>query len=280
MQEKMREGSATVTAADLAVKEAVRLAVSFSGVPARMDPGLPEELAGRKVSLDLQNASMKGILDLICARAGLDYGWIRGRLVVSSPDRLWPYPPEKRRRLAEGEIAALKEQIARLKDDSIEVRTDAMQTIEAAGEPALPYLEEAADRGDLEAKSRLRGVIAAIRTRTRPACFARTPAIERQKLDSAGQAVVATLRERKTEPLDAANIQLSAALELLVSPTGLKVEFAPPARAPKVDCLFDEEPIADAIFFLTAPHGLDVYVRDGRLIVDTAENVDKAISSK
>lgn len=275
--DKMRSGTTTFTVRDFSVDDAVRLAVAFAEIPVIVDPGLRAELADTKVTLDVQSASLKAILDLVCLRTGLDYGWIRGRVVLSRADRLWPWPAEKPRRLTLQEEEALLSRIAQLNDDSIEVRADASAAIEALGESALPFLDEAAGRGEAEPRARARDLIARIRARSRPAGFARAMGIERQKLRPAEEAILRTLKERTTEAIDVTNVPLSAAVELLLSQSSLEGKVQPGAAAVKVDCVFDGVKAADALFFVTIPYGFDVYVDGGRIVVDTIEKVEAAL---
>jgi hypothetical protein len=279
LKAKLTERGLSVRLANVRPDVALGVLPDLGGVPVLLDPGLAASIDGRTVRIDLTNGTPEEAVRSIAAQLGLEYGFVRGHLLLSTPERLWAWPAEKPRVLSADELAALKEQIGRLTLDSVEARDLAAQAILQVGDPAVPHLEEAAEKGDAETKARLRDLVGRIKARAAPPVFAELFGVERQ-IPTEGERVLLRALEEKTVTLDVANMPLPEALRLAVSQADLEVEAAAAAGKVRVAVSFNGSRAIDALYLLTVPFGLDACFQNGKVRVDTRENVNKLIRGR
>jgi hypothetical protein len=197
----------------------------------------------------------------VCRAADVEYRYLRGRLVVSTAERLWAWPDP-----AKVDAAELKKAAAKLDDPAPDVRDAAARLLLSAGAASLPFL----DSSDAESSA----VAAKIRARHAPALFVETLAIERQALDDAGKVVLKALREGKA-PIDFHGYAVEDAMQILFEKSEVKWRVAKGANVTAPSCGVRERPVIDAIWWLTVPYGLDAALDEGRLVVETRENLAK-----
>jgi hypothetical protein len=143
----------------------------------------------------------------------------------------------------------------------------------------VPHLEEAAEKGDVETKARLRDLVARIRARAAPPVFAEALGIERQAPTEAERVLRRALEEKKVT-LDVGNMPLPEALRLALAQADLEPDPAGAAEKVRVTAAFDGSRAIDALYLLTVPFGLDACLKNGKVYVDTRENVSKLLRGR
>jgi hypothetical protein len=278
-----RDGAAILTReVSIKVKQiradgALKLALMPKGLKVAVDPTLREKFE-TSIDLDLQNASLGRLLRDVAAKTGLDYGWVRGRIFFSTPERLWASEPEPVKRLTVEQVAALEAAAAKLSDESVDVRDEAAKAILALGSGAVPHLERLRDKGDAEFKARIRDLSAALAPRSTSPVFVESMAFETQALSAddakllKGLAGSITFRVR--------DLSLTNVFKLLISQSDLHVDVAEGVADARVSYDGDGETIADMLYVLTIPYGLDASFGDGRFKIDTKANIAGALKKK
>jgi len=218
-------------------------------------------VAGRGVPGGSYQGNRTDFTASVCRAADVEYRYVRGHLVASTAERLWAWPAPTK-----VEADALKKAAAQLDDAAPETRDTAARLLLSAGEASLPFL----DASDAEAA----GVAARIRARYAPPVFVETLFLERQELDDAGKAVLKMLRETKA-PIDFHGYAVADAMQILFEKSDVKWSVAKAANVTVSSCGVRESAVIDAIWWLTVPYGLDAGLKDGKLVIDTRENVAK-----
>ncbi len=247
------------------------LAGKAGGVPAKgllayygfVDRGIPDALANQIVDITFERGTRESHLQKICAKTGLEYRAIRGRIVLSTADRLWAWP-------APGAVdpKILRQAALDLASGPVEARDAAAKTLLSAGEAALRFIES----DDAESTA----VMEKIRARIKPPALIETLAVERQELDDTGKALLKLLRE-STAPIDFNGYELRDALAILFEKADVKWTLGKDVTAPVPAAEVRGLSTIDALWWLTVPWGNDVAIVDGKLVVDTRANVAKAL---
>ncbi len=259
------------------VDGALKLALLPKGMKAAVDPTLREKFE-TSVDLDLQNVSLARLLREIASKTGLEYGWVRGRILFSTPERLWATAPEPVKRLTVEQVAALEAAAAKLSDESVDVRDDAAKAILALGSGALPHLERLRDKGDVEFKARIRDLATALAPRSPSPVFVESMAFETQALSADDAGLLKGLAGSIT--FRVRDLGLTNVFKLLISQSDLHVDVAEGVADARVSYDGDSESIADMLYFLTIPYGLDASFGEGRFKIDTKANIAGALKKK
>lgn len=257
----------------------VRFLSSTAGTPILVDPGIRASVESKLATIDLINAPLEEGVNAAAAQAGLVIGYRRGAIVLSSPDRLWAWPPEKPRVLDESAVARLKEHVARLAADGLDVRDQAARAILDTGESAIPHLEEASKAAEGDHKTRIRELVLRLRARSAPPALVEGLAIESQSLTDAGKTVLKALCEKKAS-LDVENLPLGAGIKLLLAQIDVNGDADPSADKVKLSCDLKDLRAIDALYWATVPLGFDVCFKDGKVWVDTRAAVAKLLKGQ
>jgi len=251
---------------------------AFLETPFVVDLGLAPEKRNRRIAF--APGKFDAVLRSFLEPAGLDYAVVRGRILVSTPDRLWSYPPDRVRVLSPEESAALKESIAKLGDESVQARDDAAAAILDAGVSAVPFLEEALRAPGLEGDRRARIVdlVRRIQARRAPAPFASGLVLERQKANDLDRIALEALRERKTRLTIESTLE--GAVALVARAAALEADVPRPAADRRVGVTLGDMPVLDALYFLLASFDLDAALVNGRLTVGPTAEVEKRAATK
>jgi hypothetical protein len=276
---KKLESRLTMRVKGMKVDPLVRFLSSTAEIPIFIDPGVRASVEKKMTDLDLNNAPLEEWVRNAAAQAGLEYGFVRGVIVLSTPDRLWSYPAEKPKLLDEADIAALKKQVDALVGDDAAIRAAAARSLTDTGEPAIPHLETAMRGLADDRRARIRDLINGIRARVAPPILGLPLSIERQELGEAGKAILAALGTKKAS-LDVENLQLSAAVKLLLAQVDVMGEGAPAADKVRIACDIRELPAIDGLYFVAVTHGFDVCLKDGRVWLDTREAIEKVLKGR
>ncbi len=214
-------------------------------------------------------------LDRALAPLGLDWDYRYGVLFISTPARLWPALPL--RPLGESDRERLRKLIAELDANEVERRAAAERDIPAFGAAAIPLLK--AMDGSAEAKGRAAGLLKVIEPRHGPQAWTASAAMDGQTPagrdretadrvnDPAAQLSLAQYREDR----------LDALMGALSRASGVEVDCPALIADMKVTADTAYLTVRDALLLVTKTHGLDFYVRDGRVVVDAKANVEKAL---
>ncbi len=269
------EQKSGVAAAPFPLPEIEKRFGIFVELPMVVDLGLPPEKREREVKL------REGRVDEVLCGAlwpvGLDYAVVRGRVVVSTPERLWSGLPEAARRLTEEQRTALQSNLKKLSEDDVQSRDHAWADIAALGRSALPYLEEELRVGRLGAEARRRVVDLErqIRRREAPARFDRSLALEMQACNDLDRVALRTLRD-KSATLEMEGT-LSGALALLTKGNGFEVDAPEEAGRSPVVFSWKGIPLLEALYFLLASFDLDACLVGGRLRIGTPSEIARLL---
>src|SRR5262245_32084725 len=118
----------------------------FLGLPIVVDLGLDQDRRTRNVTL--KPGRLDAVLRAALADSGLDYAVVRGRIVISTPERLWSYPVPADRVLDAEETGRVRQWISRVGEN------DAFVALRETGRAAVPYLEEELRIGSFESDRR------------------------------------------------------------------------------------------------------------------------------
>ena len=257
----------------------VRFLSSTAGTPILVDPAVRASIDSKLATIDLINAPLEDGLNAAAAQSGLVIGFRRGAIVLSTPDRLWSWPPEKPRVLDEGAVTRLKEHVARLAGDGLDVRDQATKAILDVGESAIPHLDEASKTAEGDHKSRIREIIVKLRARTAPPALGDGLAIESQTLSEAGKTILKTLMEKKAS-LDVENLPLGAGVKLLLAQVDVNGDADASADKVRLSCDLKDLRALDALYWATVPFGFDVCFKDGKVWIDTRAAVAKLLKGQ
>ncbi len=242
-----------------------------------IDPTLLDKIEDVKIDIEKDSAPLAEIARAVCAKAGVEYGWARGRLVITTPDRLWPSAPVKAVPLTETQVKALQAAAAQLDDDSPETRDQAARDILALGEAAIPHLEKLLADAGAELKAQLNAAIAKLTPRPAAPVFSEKLAIEGQALKGDDAKAVEGLNTSNTFKL--CKLALGHALGLLVMQAGLTLDLQA-GGANVVTYSAECEPLIDMLYWMTVPYGLDAFWAEGKVVVDTRAKVAEALRKK
>ncbi|MBI2930802.1 MAG: hypothetical protein HYY16_04055 [Planctomycetes bacterium] len=251
LREKL-EAESSLTTAPFPLAELDERFGRFAGIPIFVDFGLDK---GRRDRLVVARPGrVERVLRDMLDPAGLEFAVARGWIVVSSPERLWSYPPEKIRALSQEEERGLRESIDRLDEAAIL----------ATGRSAVPYLEETLKGTGLESaiRARLIELIRRLQDRAKPAPFARTLGVECSASDLDAVRVRA-LREKSVDLKMEGT--LAAAVGLAARSAGFEARVPDPVGREKVCARFEGVPALDVLYFLLASFDLDARWVDGEL---------------
>jgi hypothetical protein len=218
------------------------------------DPGIPDRLANHVLDLTFEKGSREAQLRAICREAGLDYRVLRGRLVISTAERLWSWPAP-----GPSDPQALRAAGAALAGGGVEAREAAAKTLLDAGEASLKFIDESIPEAAAVAEK--------IRARAKPAFWSETLALERQTLDDAGKAVLKALQESRA-PIDFHGYELVDAMHILFEKSDVKWSVAAAIKAPIPQADVRNLPTIDALWWLTMPWGYDASIKDGKLVIE------------
>ena len=264
----------SIKVADILAAGATKLTFQPQMVKLVFDSSVAEMIKER-VTLDMQNASALDVLRAIAAKTGVEYGWIRGRLVLSTAERLWPGAPVKRLPLTDEQAKALRDAYARLGDDAPDVRDAAAKAVIDLGPAAIALLEKLLVDGSGEQKLQGRALIDKLSRLAAEACYPQKLAMELQAGHGAASALKALAASAEFE---VKKTPLGQALKELIEKAGLTVELAS-GFDDLVTQYNSDESILDILYFLVAPIGLDVWFADGKLRVDTRERAAAAVKA-
>ncbi len=279
IKETLETKRLTMRVKNMKVDLLVRFLGDTAKAPIFIDPGMHPSIESKVASLDLNHATLAEWLASAAEASGLEYGVVRGAVVFSTPERLWPYPSEKPRLLDEAAVKALKEQIERLNGDSAPVREAASRAIVDVGEAAVPHLEAALRGLADDRRARVREVLDRIRARTAPSFFSGGLSLEKQELTDSVKTVLAALQAKKAS-LDTELLQLAGAFKVILAQADVQGEVASSAEKLKISCDLRELRALDALYFLAVTHGYDACIKDGRVWIDTREKIEKLLKDK
>ena len=87
-------------------------------LPLLIDPTLPKGTLSKSAKIKCAGRPAREALDDLCRQAGLDYGLLYGRIVLSMSERLWPAPVAKKAPALTGEaLAAAKADVQKLNSE-------------------------------------------------------------------------------------------------------------------------------------------------------------------
>ncbi len=257
--------------------------------------------------LDLgRNPFYYELADFGFSAKGLDYAIRLGRIIVSTPDRLWPYPDTRN---GAGDPRTLDTLLAGLDADKPEERDAAELKLLDLDAWAIDPLKKAAASGSAERKARLARVLAVLEKRLVPPVWGAEPRFASQKLSAAGadlRETIANLRRERGFPgeghgglrVDLVLLQLAESIESIrMTGPDLAVQELP-SRFACADMVadtrlgvfgyhignaLDDVSILESLVAIARFAGLDVCIKDGPkplIWFDTAENIAKLVAEQ
>jgi hypothetical protein len=248
------------------------------GVPVIVDFGLLPEKRNREVAFS--PGTPDRMLRTVLEPAGLDYAVVRGRLVVTTPERLWSLPQGRIRPLDDDERKRLDELVRAIADDDAVARGEARAALINIGPSALPYLEQLLRTEPLEPARRAQvvDVMRVITARQRPAPFARPLALERQETSDVDRVTLRSLREKSTKLSQ--ETTLAGALAMIAGAAGLDIQPREEWTRERRRYVLPAMPVIDALYYVLASHDLDAALIRGRLRLGTTEEVERELRNR
>jgi len=216
-------------------------------------------------------------LDRALAPHKIDWAYRYGVLLISTPGKLWPAAPSGRT-LSADEQARLKKLIADLDAPEIDAREKAVKEIPMFGPDAVPLLK--ATEGSADAKARALDLLKQLDERYGAPVWDAGCAMDRQTLSPKDQDAADTVNGGvKLLPDNASfdNVRLDAVAGMMSRWGGLTIEVPELIADLKVTIAAHGLPLRDALMLMTKTHGLDFYVTESKLRIDSKVNVDKAV---
>ncbi len=275
LRAKLVDHRFTLRVKGMKVDHLIRFIGDTAEAPVFVDPGLVASVKNKTVALDLNNAPLEEYLQTAAEQGGLEYGIVRGCVIVSTPDRLWTWPDERPRVLDDAAAAALKAEIAKLKDAS----PAAERAIAITGISAVPYLEEAAKSIEGAHRDRVRAMAARLRARSAAPLFRPTLSIETQELGDLGKTILGALRAKKAS-IDVGDFPLSQAMKLVLPQADVVGETSLAGDKVRVSCDLKNLPAIDVVYFLASSVGFDICYKDGKVWIDTREAIEKLLKGR
>ncbi len=257
---------------------AAGLRTSFS-MPILVDPKLPEDTRATAVKFKVVDRPGREALDALCRAAELDYAFLYGRIVISTPDRLWPdKAPAKVVELAGDALAAAKADVEKLDSENVEERGTAESRLRALGPSAIPLLEEGSKRKEREIANQCAALLTKAR-RPPPMAVFRAAGYERQKLGEDQAAVIEKLKKNVVS-IRVRNLAVVGVLKLTLQPQQVDHEIGAALRrtGTAVSIDYQSEPLLPMLAVTCHACGYDFILREGKLYFDTVEEIEKILA--
>lgn len=230
------------------------------------------------VNLELENGPKRELLDQICRQTGLDYGFFHNMIVVSRPDRLWPAgPPPKAAELRGDDLARARKLVEKLGDDAIEARESATRDLLKFGPSVIPVLEANLGRKEAEIVTRCSSMIEKLRVIPRGA-FGPSGA-ERQKKTPDEEKALKQIQVMKMS-LSFDKSTLEDMVSFLKEFSGIPIELQGDAGKQVYSIQARDQAMFDLLSLITQSRDLDFAIKDGKVVIDTREAIEKILSEK
>jgi len=268
----------TVKVKDIIPSGALSLILTPHNIRVAIDPTLAEKFDETRIDIEMADTTLGAVLRYVAAKTGTEYGWARGRIVFSTPDRLWSVPTERIKPLTNEQVRIVRENADKLGDDAPEVRDVAAGAILAFGPAAIPHLEKLKGDGNLEQQGRIRDLIVKLTPVPVSPIFRDKMTVEMQELGEADKKTFAPLSAQRFT-YKVKDLVLPFAVKLAVAQANLPCDTTKIGDA-KTSCSFDNETLGEMLYWILVPYGYDVYVDAGQLMINTRENVEHALKRK
>lgn len=217
--------------------------------------------------------SPQQLIDDLCVLTGLDYGYFHNFIVIGVPERLWLQRIGDIPELTPGARTQARACIAKLADESMAARDEAMSELHSMGPAVLPLLEEGLKRKD--ATSFLCDAL--IRQLRAPAGGAFGPSVcVRQKLSEEDDIVRKHLASSKPR-LSFRETTFQAIAADLAKFQGVECDIAEPHRALTVSVTIRGQSLLDLLSVATQCRDLDFAIRDRKVVIDTKVVLEKLV---
>jgi hypothetical protein len=267
----------TIEFSDASVREALQ---QLGGrIPLLYDPTFKDEVLSRHFSLLRYRVPGWEILDEVVRTVGVDWGFVYGKALVSSPERLWPSGPTPPTEPLDRSVAArAAKSLEELESDVPGERAAAFDRLRDLGAAAIPLLEEGAARKEAEVSARCRELLAHARGARSVAVF-RAPAAESQRLQGADAELRRSLQER-TVTFQSSYQPLDAFFQFGFGSPRLAVDLGSSIGADRVFTDFVDEPAWTVLALICHACGCDFILRDGKVFIDGRSAIEKRLAGK
>ena len=246
----------------------------LAGLRFYVDPVEPPDPKASKITLK-PSTTAREILDQICRQAGLDYGFFHNSIVIGRPDRLWPSgPPAKPPELRGEPLAQAKALVEKLNDDAIEARESAMAELLKLGPSVLPVLEANSKRKEAEIVARCSALIQQLQPRPRGAYG--PSGAERQKKTPDEEKALKQIQVMRMS-LNFDKSTLEDMVSFLKEFSGIPIELRGDAGKQVYSIQARDQAMFDLLSLITQSRDLDFAIKDGKVVIDTREAIDKMI---
>ena len=244
--------------------------IGTDAIPLFLDPD--SICKATSTRFEVSASSSRKLVEQICRQTGLDYGYFHNHIVIGTSERLWPPgPPPPQRALTADEKARAQALTEKLCDESLEAREVATRELLALGPAILPIVKAARKNPDAEVRSRCESLIVRLEDRPR-GTFGPAGALRQRRTDTEEKSLK-HLEVMKAD-VDFRDQSLTDCLAYLREFTGLQVEAkGDPGRQPlnvRIQC----QRMLDCFSLIAQSRGMDFYLRDLKVIVDTREAVE------
>ena len=283
-------GSPVATMLDRKVTQVIirvepEVAVQFMGsaaVPLRLDFVAIEGRRFPTVTVSPDLGPLGAALDQVCRQTGLDYGFFHNTIVISTPERLWPPgPPPAPGKLGSADVARARALVERMTDESIESRESASRELLGLGPPVLHVLEENLSRRDGEIAARCRALRDELLAPGTWVVFG-PPAAQRMiKSHKESSDAVAKLQATEMGGIGiSASIPLSNLEDYLFEVSGMRFKIGEVKKSFMTVFHMRRQSLFDQLCLNLQVHGLDFAVRDGVVVIDTREAIEKLVAGQ
>jgi hypothetical protein len=245
-------------------------------LPLSADPILlSRPLGDEGIPLEMGDRPGREMLDLLCVKTGIDYGFFYGRIFLSTPERLWssislPAVPA----LAKDDAERARQWVEDLNHEKPDVRAKAMEGLKKLGRAALPMLQAHARRPETKIAVGC-GELIAFFSPSRGGLFG-PPGAERQNLKEDDARFYKTVKDRAVG-FKCASLPMDWALRLCLRPLEIPFETAPSLHEVSVIVDAQDDPVWVLLAVLCQGNGFDFMVREGTLYFGTKEEIEQRI---
>ena len=248
-----------------------------NGLPLLFDPALFQSHWGKNVVLNLKDRPRREILESLCRQLDLDFGFFYDVVLIAAPGRLWPAArPQRAVPLTREESTLAATLIERLASEKLQEREEAFNFLKKLGKGAIPLIEKGANHEDAERRARCVALVKELTDPPTPATFHR-PAAAQQKLTGADEDLRARLAENRVS-FKVQDIVLDGAMRLLLQPRDIPVQLAPGLKDVRLTLDLQNQTSWTVICLATHCCGFDFLIRDGRLVIDTREEIQHCLA--
>ena len=244
-----------------------------------LDSSAQGDVKPAKAAIKVEDGPAHAVFDQIFAQTGLDYGIFHNVVVIGKPERLWPPgPPAQGRALKAEEVARARELVEQLDDETIETREAATRDLLKLGPGVVAVLEACLGRKEPEIVARCQSMIESLRRIPRGAYG--PPAAERQKLSGEDDSIFNLMKIKTYPKIRLREVPLSGFADILLGSKDVPFRFEGKSGGGALSLDSEGMTLMDLWCLMTQSIGADFVIREGTVVIDFRDNIEKLLSEK